>query len=121
MSQKELKNDQLSLTFFALSHPSRRKMLSMLRKGEYTVKDLSMPFEMSKPVITKHLKILERAGLISRTKNAQWRPTKLEVKPLREAVDWLKEFKEIWTDSLDKLDDFLKKTDSSELEYKKNE
>lgn len=109
MNQKELKNDQLSLTFFALSHPSRRKMLLMLRKGEYTVKDLSMPFEMSKPVITKHLKILERANLISRTKNAQWRPTKLEVKPLLEAIDWFNEFSELWTDSLNKLDDTILK------------
>ena len=113
-----MKNDQLSLTFFALSHPSRRKMLSMLRKGEFTVKDLSEPFDMSKPVITKHLKILERAGLISRSRNAQWRPTKLNPLPLRNAVDWLKEFAEIWNDSLDKLDTFLKETDETKLDEK---
>ncbi len=112
-----MKNDQLSLTFFALSHPSRRKMLSMLRTGEFTVKDLSEPFKMSKPVITKHLKVLERAGLISRSKNAQWRPTKLEIKPLREAVDWFAEFSELWTDSLNKLDDaILKEIDNSDSE-----
>ena len=112
-----MKNDQLSLTFFALSHPSRRKMLSMLRTGEFTVKDLSEPFKMSKPVITKHLKVLERAGLISRTKNAQWRPTKLEIKPLRKADDWFNELRELWTDSLNNLDDnILKEIDESESE-----
>lgn len=122
MSQKDMKNDQLSLTFFALSHPSRRKMLSMLRAGEFTVKDLSEPFKMSKPVITKHLKVLERAGLISRSKNAQWRPTKLELQPLREAVDWFTEFSELWTDSLTKLDDtILQEIDDSELEDTKND
>ena len=92
MSQKTLKSDPLSLTFFALSHPTRRKMLSLLRTGEFTVKDLSKPFEISKPVMTKHLKILEKAGLITRSRNAQWRPTKLELQPLRDAVNWLVEF-----------------------------
>lgn len=99
--------DSLSLTFMALSNPTRRKMLLLLRSKEYSVKDLAEPFEMSMPAITKHIKILERAGLISRSRYAQIKRSKLEIGPLKDAADWIDDYRELWTQSFDKLDAYI--------------
>ena len=92
------------MTFLALSNHTRREILSILRAGEITVKDLSDSFNMTMQAIVKHLKVLERAGLISRSREAQKRPSKLEAEPLKEAVEWLYEYREFWNQSLDKLE-----------------
>jgi DNA-binding transcriptional ArsR family regulator len=100
--------DRLSFTFTALADPTRRAILAKLSRGETTVKDLAKPFEISAPAITKHLKVLEKAGLISRGRDAQWRPCRLEAKPLLEVADWIGEYRKIWEDSFDRLDEYLK-------------
>ena len=99
--------DQLSLTFGALSDPTRRAILTRLADGEATVTELAEPFEMSLPAVSKHLKVLERAGLISRGREAQWRPARLDPEPLKEAADWLDEYRRFWDESFDRLDDYL--------------
>ncbi|TFW22406.1 ArsR family transcriptional regulator [Massilia arenosa] len=99
--------DHLSLTFAALADPTRRAILARLAEGEASVSQLAEPFEMSMPAVTKHLKVLERARLISRTQHAQYRPCKLEAAPLREATGWMVQYRELWEDSLDKMDDYL--------------
>jgi len=106
--------DQLSNTFSALSDPTRRAILTHLALGEKNVKDLSKPFKMSAPAISKHLKVLERAGLIERGREAQWRPCKIKVEPLREATDWLEHYRKFWEDSFDRLDDYLKQIQAEE-------
>jgi DNA-binding transcriptional ArsR family regulator len=100
--------DKLSLTFTALSDPTRRAILAKLSLGETTVQELSKPFEMSAPAITKHLKVLETAGLISRGREAQWRPCRIEAKALREASDWISEYSQFWEESFDRLEAYLK-------------
>lgn len=99
---------KLTLTFTALSDPTRRAILSRLSKGEATVQELSAPFQISAPAITKHLKVLERAGLISRGKSAQWRPCRIEVAPLRDVSDWIGEYRRFWEESFDRLDSYLR-------------
>ena len=103
--------DNLSPIFSALANPTRRKILAKLSKHDTNVSDLAKPFlaEMSLPAITKHLKVLENAGLITKTKDAQWRSCKLNGKPLKMAVDWLDHYCQFWEESLDRLDDYLKK------------
>jgi DNA-binding transcriptional ArsR family regulator len=100
--------DQLTLTFTALSDPTRRAILAKLSHGEATVKDLAKPFDMSGPAITKHLKVLEKAGLISRGREAQWRPCRIEPEALKGVADWVSEYKQIWEESFDRLDAYLK-------------
>lgn len=102
--------DQLSLTFQALADPTRRAMLARLSKGEASVTDLAEPFlgEMSLPAITKHLKVLEKAGLITKTKEAQWRPCKINATGLKDVADWMEPFREFWEESFDRLDAYLK-------------
>jgi DNA-binding transcriptional ArsR family regulator len=100
--------DKLSLTFTALSDPTRRAILAQLSRGEATVQDLAKPFDISGPAITKHLKVLENAGLISRGRDAQYRPCRLETESLREASDWISEYRQIWEESFDRLDAYLK-------------
>ncbi|HEV8409591.1 MAG TPA: metalloregulator ArsR/SmtB family transcription factor [Gemmatimonadaceae bacterium] len=95
------------MTFAALSDPTRRAILTRLTKGEATVNELAAPFEMSLPSISRHLKVLERAGLISRARDAQWRPCKIEVKALREVDDWIEEYRRMWDERLDRLDLYL--------------
>ncbi|AXR60639.1 ArsR/SmtB family transcription factor [Leptospira mayottensis] len=107
MVQQEEKTDQLSLTFAALADPTRRKILASLRYGKITVKQLAEPFSMSLPAITKHLKVLEKAGLISRGREAQWRPARLEPGPLKEVANWIDEYRQIWEARLDRLDEYL--------------
>src|SRR5882757_9513167 len=96
--------DHLSTTFAALADPTRRAILARLCLGEATVTELSQPFEMSGPAISKHLKVLERAGLITRGREAQWRPCRLEAAPLRDIAFWLEEYRRFWDQSLDRLD-----------------
>ena len=98
----------LSVTFGALADPTRRAILARLASGEATVSELAEPFEVSGPAISKHLKVLERAGLISRGREAQWRPCRLVAAPLKDAADWLEEYRRFWEDSFDRLDDYLR-------------
>lgn len=102
--------DNLSQTFAALADPTRRAMLAKLSLGEASVSDLAKPFlkEMSLPAVTKHLKVLEKAGLVTKTKEAQWRPCKLNSAPLKDATDWMEQYRVFWEESLDRLDAYLK-------------
>ena len=100
-------SDQLSATFAALADPTRRAILTRLATGERSVKELARPFDMSGPAISKHLKVLERAKLITRTRSAQWRPCRLKAAPLKGAVDWLEHYRQFWEESFDRLEDYL--------------
>src|SRR4051794_33809676 len=100
--------DHLSTTFAALADPTRRAILARLSSGEASVTELAEPFEMSMPAISKHLKVLERAGLIIRSREAQWRPCRLDAGPLKEVSDWVEHYRLFWEQSLDRLDDYLK-------------
>lgn len=102
-------SDHLSSTFAALADPTRRAILARLASGETSVKELAEPFEMSQPAISKHLKVLEKAGLIARGRDAQYRPARLEAAPLKNAFDWLDEYRQFWEQSFDRLDEYLKK------------
>jgi DNA-binding transcriptional ArsR family regulator len=104
----EAAQDKLTLTFTALSDPTRRAILAKLAGGEATVKELAKPFDISAPAISKHLKVLEKAGLISRGRDAQWRPCRIEAKALKDAADWIDEYKKFWEESFDRLDAYLK-------------
>jgi DNA-binding transcriptional ArsR family regulator len=99
--------DTLSLTFAALADPTRRSILARLTEGEATVKELSAPFSMSGPAVSKHLRVLERAGLITRGREAQWRPCHLEAAPLEEVADWTDGFRGFWDASYKRLDSYL--------------
>src|SRR5262245_16907314 len=104
--------DSLSLTFGALADPTRRSILSRLRAGEATVTELAEPFAVSLPAITKHLKVLERAGLIARSKDSRWRPSRLDAGPLKEASDWIGQYRDLWEAKFDRLDAYLKQLQS---------
>lgn len=107
--------DHLTATFAALADPTRRAILSRLAtEGEVSVNDLAAPFRMSLPAVSKHLKVLERAKLISRGRNAQWRPCRIEAKPMKEAVDWLEHYRVFWEQSFDRLEDYLKELQQKE-------
>lgn len=99
--------DQLSSTLSALADPTRRAIVARLAAGEATVNELAAPFAMSLPAVSKHLKVLERAGLISRGRNAQWRPCRLEAAPLKEIADWVERYRHFWEGSFDRLDSYL--------------
>lgn len=103
-------HDNLSQTFAALADPTRRAILARLSKGRANVSDLAKPFlkEMSLPAVTKHLKVLERAGLITKTREAQWRPCKLNGEALKDAAGWMEQYRQYWEESLDRLDAYLK-------------
>src|SRR3954462_5267098 len=101
--------DQLSLTFAALADPTRRSILARLAEGEATVNELAEPFTMSLPAISRHLKVLERAGLIARSREAQWRPSRLQAEPLDEAMDWMHARKRTWEARMDRLDAHLRR------------
>jgi len=101
--------DKLSLTFSALADPTRRAILARLAKGEASVTELASPFEVSMPAITKHLKVLERAGLIHRGREAQWRPAQLQAAPLKDVNEWLERFRKNWEESFARLDEYLQK------------
>jgi len=110
-----MENDHLSLTFAALADPTRRAILARLAEGEASVSELSEPFEISQPAITKHLKVLEKAGLISRGRQAQWRPCRLEAEPLKQATGWMEQYRQFWEERLDRLETYL-----IELQAKEN-
>src|SRR5580704_8305238 len=99
--------DQLNITFAALADSTRRAILARLALGEASVTELAAPFEMSLPAVSKHLKVLERAQLIARGREAQWRPCQLQAGPLRDAADWLEHYRRFWTESFDRLDEYL--------------
>ena len=107
-------SDSLSTIFAALADPTRRAILAHLARGEASVTELAEPFALSLPAISKHLKVLERAGLIARGRDAQWRPCRLEAAPLKEIADWVEDYRNFWEQSFDRLDEFL-------LELKKKE
>jgi len=104
-------NDQLSSTFAALADPTRRAILAQLSLGETSVTELAKPFEMSMPAVSKHLKVLERAGLISRGREAQWRPCRLDAGPLKEAAAWIEEYRRFWSAHIDALERHLDRMD----------
>jgi DNA-binding transcriptional ArsR family regulator len=106
--------DHLSATFAALADPTRRAILSRLASGETSVTELAEPFEMSLPAVTKHLKVLERAGLITRSRDAQWRPCRLEARPLHAVSDWVEQYREFWEQRLDRLESYLQKLQAKE-------
>ena len=111
-------SDPLSSTFAALADPTRRAILARLARGECSVSELSRPFDMSLPAISKHLKVLEKAGLIARGRDAQWRPCKLEGAPLKEVAKWLEHYREFWEQSFDRLDEYLRQVQSKERKKK---
>jgi DNA-binding transcriptional ArsR family regulator len=100
-------SDRLSTTLSALADPTRRGILAQLTRGEATVSELAAPYDMSLAAVSKHLKVLENAGLISRGKEAQWRPCRLEAAPMAEVADWLGQYRRFWDQSLDRLEDYL--------------
>jgi DNA-binding transcriptional ArsR family regulator len=102
-----VKADHLDATFAALADPTRRAILARLASGEANVTELARPFDMSQPAISKHLKVLERAGLISRSRDAQSRPCRLEVRRLKEATQWMERYRRFWDESFDRLDVYL--------------
>ncbi|PIS10770.1 MAG: transcriptional regulator [Bdellovibrio sp. CG10_big_fil_rev_8_21_14_0_10_47_8] len=118
-----MNQDKLSLTFAALGDPTRRAILVRLSKGEASVSELAKPFmsEMSAPAITKHLKVLEKAGLITKGREAQWRPCKLNGEPFKEVSQWLEHYRQFWEESFDRLDEYLKTmTKATKKKGKKN-
>jgi DNA-binding transcriptional ArsR family regulator len=106
--------DHLSTTFAALADPTRRAILARLASGEASVTELGKPFAMSLPAISKHLKVLEHAGLIARGRDAQWRPCRLAAGPLKDAAEWLEEYRRFWEESFDRLDDYLRELQKKE-------
>ncbi len=106
--------DTLSKTFAALADPTRREILARLASGEKSVTELAAPFQMSLPGISKHLKVLERAGLIARGRDAQWRPCRLQAGPLKDVADWVEHYRRHWEESLDRLDAYLQELQSKE-------
>jgi DNA-binding transcriptional ArsR family regulator len=110
-----MEQDRLSMTFAALADPTRRAILARLTAGEISVTELAEPFEISLPAVTKHLQVLERAGLVSRSRHAQWRPCKLEAEPLRAASSWIGEYRQYWEASLDRLDIYLQELQQKEV------
>jgi DNA-binding transcriptional ArsR family regulator len=106
--------DRLSATFSALADPTRRAILARLASGETTVSELASPFEMSLPAVTKHLKVLQRAGLISQGRQAQWRPCKLEAQPLQDVSNWVEQYRQFWELRLDRLEEYLRELQAAE-------
>ncbi len=109
-----MSSDRLSLTFTALADPTRRAILAHLAQGDASVTELAKPFNMSLPAISKHLKVLERAGLITRSREAQWRPCQIKAQPLKDVADWLQEYRQFWEENLNQLDDYLQKLQTQE-------
>jgi DNA-binding transcriptional ArsR family regulator len=100
--------DRLSTTFMALADPTRRAILARLAQGEATVNELAAPFALSLPAVSKHLKVLQRAGLVRQGRKAQWRPCRLEATPLKDVADWVASYRRFWDEQLDRLDDYLR-------------
>ncbi len=102
------------MTFAALADPTRRAILGVLSRGESSVKEIARPFSMSLPAVSKHLKVLERAGLITRGKSAQWRPCRLRAEPLQQADEWIERYRQHWEEQLDRLDSYLRELQAEE-------
>jgi DNA-binding transcriptional ArsR family regulator len=115
-----MQTDQLSNTFAALADPTRRAILARLASGEASVTEIAEPFEMSLPAISKHLKVLERAGLIARGRAAQWRPCRLNAGPMRNAADWLEHYRRFWEQALDRLEEYLREVKTKEKRNARN-
>jgi DNA-binding transcriptional ArsR family regulator len=113
-------SDTLTTTFAALADPTRRAILARLTVGEASVTELAAPFEMSMPAISKHLKVLERAGLVARSREAQYRPCHLDAGPLKQASDWLGDYRRFWEESLDRLDLYLREAQAAERKARKS-
>jgi DNA-binding transcriptional ArsR family regulator len=113
--------DHLSATFAALADPTRRAILARLASGECSVTELAQPFNMSLPAVSKHLRVLERAGLVARRREAQLRPCRIEAEPLKEVAEWAERYREIWEQRLDRLDTYLKELTSQEKTDGRNE
>jgi DNA-binding transcriptional ArsR family regulator len=109
--------DRLSTTFAALADPTRRAILSRLLSGECSVGDLAAPFDMSMPAVSKHLRVLERAGLISQRREAQWRHCRVEAAPLKEVAEWTERYRHIWEARLDRLDEYLQQMKTKETKH----
>jgi DNA-binding transcriptional ArsR family regulator len=109
--------DPISTTFGALADPTRRAILSRLASGQASVTELAAPFEITLPAISKHLTVLERAGLIARGREAQWRPCRLEAAPLKDVADWVEHYRRNWEESFDRLDEYLKELQAKEKKY----
>lgn len=107
--------DRLSATFAALADPTRRAILARLALGEATVRELAEPFDISLPAVSKHLKVLARAGLISQGRQAQWRPCRLQPTPLREVANWVDEYRRFWEERFDRLDEYLRELQEGEI------
>jgi len=107
MVKYDMTSDRLSTTFAALADPTRRAILARLITGDNSVTELAKPFEMSLPAVSKHLKVLERAGLIARGQDAQWRPCRLQAAPLKDVADWVQHYRRFWEASFDRLEDYL--------------
>ena len=105
---------QLDATFAALADPTRRAILARLAGGEASVTDIARPFTMSLPAVSKHLKVLERAGLISRGRDAQWRPCRLKPEPLKEVAHWVEDYRRLWDERLDRLEDYLRELQANQ-------
>jgi DNA-binding transcriptional ArsR family regulator len=112
-----MSSDHLSATFAALADPTRRAILARLVSGGASVTELAEPFDMSLPAISKHLKVLERAGLIARGREAQWRPCRLEAGPLKDVADWTEGYRRFWEESFDRLDDYLRELKNKEKKH----
>jgi DNA-binding transcriptional ArsR family regulator len=111
--------DRLSATFAALADPTRRAILARLASGEKSVNELAEPFHISLPAVSKHLKVLESAGLISRGRDAQWRPCRIEAEPLKDVSDWVERYRRFWEQSFDRLDEYLRKIQAGEKKRKR--
>ena len=109
--------ERLNATFAALADPTRRAILARLTTGEAPVTELAEPFDMSLPAVSKHLKVLERAGLIARGREAQWRPCRLEASPMKDAAEWLERYRRFWEESFDRLDAYLRKLQGKETKH----
>lgn len=107
---------RLNATFSALADPTRRAIIARLATGEASVQELAKPFKMSLPAVSKHLKVLEKAKLVRRGRNAQWRPCYLMAKPLKEASDWMAQYRRFWEESFDRLDEYLKKVQADSVD-----
>jgi len=112
-------SDRLTSTFAALADPTRRAILARLVAGEVSVTELAEPFEMSLPAVSKHLKVLERAGLIRRGREAQWRPCRLTAGPLKDVADWVEHYRRFWTESFDRLDIYLRELQAKEKKHER--
>jgi DNA-binding transcriptional ArsR family regulator len=113
MGTATLADDRLDRTFAALADPTRRAILGRLASGEATVKELAEPFAMTLPAVSKHLKVLERAGLIERGRERQWRPARLRAEPLKDVADWAERYRRFWEESYDRLDEYLERLQAS--------